>query len=137
MRKTTKWSPDTCKCVISYSWDDALPADDRVLEPETAEACEAHQALADVGLIYEAVLVENRTKNLVREEILNSFPALSEDFTSDGQTMKRFRPGIEFEYSFDPERQLTVNMRGANLTVNERDSIRTSIETIKGNLRNR
>ena len=28
--KTTRWSPDTCGCVLEYSWDDALPQEARV-----------------------------------------------------------------------------------------------------------
>lgn len=31
--QTTRWSPDTCNCVILYQWDDALPDDQRVHIP--------------------------------------------------------------------------------------------------------
>jgi hypothetical protein len=29
MLQTTTWHPDTCGCVISYQWDDAVPAEQR------------------------------------------------------------------------------------------------------------
>ena len=31
--KTTTWSPDTCDCVLHYSWDDEVPQDERVHTP--------------------------------------------------------------------------------------------------------
>lgn len=61
--KTTRWSPDTCGCIVEYDWDDAVSQEQRShLFRGTVNACLVHAALAGEAH-YNTVAVENRTKN--------------------------------------------------------------------------
>ena len=67
----TRWSPDTCKCVIEYRWDTALPEAARVHVLNTyVFKCSFHQALPDAAA-YTKVGSENQTKNLALLEAKN------------------------------------------------------------------
>lgn len=59
----TRWSPDTCPCVIEYEWNPALPSDQRVHTWfATIVACPAHPEIEAAHLA--AVLEENQRKNI-------------------------------------------------------------------------
>jgi hypothetical protein len=62
--QTTRWSPDTCGCVIEYSWDSDVAPEARVHTfKKTVEVCPAHAAHKDLNTHYSTVLEENRRKN--------------------------------------------------------------------------
>ena len=68
MINTTRWSPDTCGCILEYTWDTEAPDGQRSHTFKTAvRVCQTHAALGHVaGLThYSAVLDENQRKNLV------------------------------------------------------------------------
>lgn len=68
MIRTTRWSPDTCGCVLEYAWDDTLPADERVHTFTVLVAkCPDHIALLADQETYDQVLSENTRKNHVLE----------------------------------------------------------------------
>lgn len=84
--KTTRWRPDSCKCVLEYSWDDSVPEAEREHLPTTVvEACERHDH-DDVEVVHLAVTVDNVRKNHLFEELKSAIPDLE--------------PG-EVEYEFD------------------------------------
>lgn len=63
MRKTTRWHPDSCGCVIDYSWDGDAAAADIVLRAEAITPCAAHAPILEVGGLdqtFEAILAQNR-----------------------------------------------------------------------------
>lgn len=63
MIRTTTWRPDTCECVLEYSWDDATSEASRAHSlVKVVSFCPAHILLAGVGL-YNAVVSENQQKN--------------------------------------------------------------------------
>ena len=63
MIRTTTWRPDTCECVLEYSWDDATSEASRAHTlTKVVKSCPAHSLLAGVGL-YDAVVSENQRKN--------------------------------------------------------------------------
>ncbi|MBU2009273.1 MAG: hypothetical protein KJ624_05510 [Chloroflexi bacterium] len=63
MIRTTTWRPDTCECVLEYSWDDATSEASRVHSlAKVVKLCPAHRLLGGVGL-YDEVVSENRRKN--------------------------------------------------------------------------
>ena len=63
MIRTTTWRPDTCECVLEYSWDDAASEASRVHSfVRVVSFCPAHSLLAGVNL-YDAVVSENQRKN--------------------------------------------------------------------------
>lgn len=81
--KTTKWSPDTCDCVIEYEWDETLPAEERTHTQKSIEPCEHHAHMDDV-------LVENRGKN-------QAMAVMEEN-------------GVEATWTFDENRKLVIDV---------------------------
>lgn len=63
--RVTRWRPDTCGCVLDYSWDDTLSDEDIVLTCVEATLCEEHADLSGrpLGEIMEAVQLHNRSAN--------------------------------------------------------------------------
>lgn len=106
----TRWSPDTCGCVLDYEWDDSVPQDQRTHAiSEVVKACPNHQDTAEK--VYEKVKDENTTKNRVLGEIMESVPALVEEVIDDnGNISKRFKRGMEPKWSFDENRQLQIEL---------------------------
>lgn len=127
MIHTTTWRPDTCGCVLEYKWDDALNEDQRVHTPtENTVYCAAHspekiqtrlQAKGEVldqkkqahEHIYEAVLKENQTKNLVLASLTES-DDLAETVTENGQEVRKFKIGQEPVWQFDKDRNLKITL---------------------------
>lgn len=73
MIKVTRWSPDTCGCVLEYQWDTDDPELNRrhtFLPPQVV--CPVHAGLPSDRVSTE-VLRENRTKNYALEVITGSF----------------------------------------------------------------
>jgi len=61
-KRITRWNPDSCECVIEYSWDDSDPAG-VVFTAEKIVPCSAHTLLVETGGIgpaFETILAENR-----------------------------------------------------------------------------
>jgi hypothetical protein len=86
--QTTRWSPDTCKCVIEYEWDDKVPQREREHNvARIVRVCKAHEAL-DAGIeakimestknIFDNVLSENRLKNHTLRKVLEVQPELAD-----------------------------------------------------------
>jgi hypothetical protein len=59
-KHTTRWSPDTCGCVIEYVTDDDLPEQDPVLG-KIVKLCGDHAGA--IGDVFSVVAEENRRKN--------------------------------------------------------------------------
>ena len=91
----TRWSPDTCGCVIEYEYDDTLPVESRELTPRSVEPCAFHRLDTDQA-VFDAVLEENRRKNTAYAIALEEIPVLTPD---------------DFEWSFDNKRVLNVHLR--------------------------
>lgn len=63
MRKTTRWHPETCGCVIDYSWDSDAAPEEITFKAERIVPCAAHAAILEVGGLdqtFEAILANNR-----------------------------------------------------------------------------
>lgn len=90
--RITTWRPDTCGCEIQYSWDDAVPQEEREHSlHQVTRACGMHAHL-DHPEVYEYVGDENTTKNISLGIILDNF----EDHTvevidNDGVASREFR----------------------------------------------
>lgn len=79
MVKVTRWRPDTCGCIIDYSWD----ADDAARGREivvtwhaTQKTCPDHDGLTGPEH-YAVVHAENRAKNLAVGILYERLPELS------------------------------------------------------------
>ena len=63
MINITRWSPDTCDCIVEYSWDTEVSEDQRVHTPTNViRKCEEHKDEADSN-IHAIVNEENPRKN--------------------------------------------------------------------------
>lgn len=58
----TTWRPDTCECEVQYSWDDSVPAEERVHSlHKVVKACAEHPADAhEVGTDMSQVHVHQK-----------------------------------------------------------------------------
>ena len=60
----TRWSPDTCQCVLEYEWDRDLPLDQRTISfTKLIRKCTPHQSITVPQDVYDNVLGENQMKN--------------------------------------------------------------------------
>lgn len=106
----TRWSPDTCGCVLVYRWDDTQPEDARTPVLHTVEArCADHAALGEEA-VWAAVNDENPRKNIslhMIEKVLSRLP--------DGS-----------RWYFDGARALHLSI--PNLTQQQRNSLQTQAD---------
>jgi hypothetical protein len=76
MIQTTRWSPDTCSCVIEYQWDDSVPADTRTHTPATIDKqCARHSGMW-LAAHFNTLTDENPRKNKIIDAILAQLPSL-------------------------------------------------------------
>jgi len=59
----TRWSPDTCGCIIEYEWDSDLPENERTHNAVHTIPCELHRGKTHKEL-FDHVGEENRRKNV-------------------------------------------------------------------------
>jgi len=110
MLKVTTWSPDTCKCVLEYSWDTDTPQDQRVHSPHTvALACSVHQGM-DLNIHHSKVLLENQGKNVAILKVSKTDPSL-EKIDADGNKSPDLS---KIQYEFDANRKLKIILVGAD-----------------------
>ncbi|MBA7697332.1 hypothetical protein ES703_105997 [subsurface metagenome] len=109
MLQVTRWSPDTCGCILEYEWDDTLEASARTHSFKKAvKLCEHHKALLGAKA-FDQVMSENTRKNTVLGEIQKIKPDITlEDYT----------------WSFDANRKLKVGFLG-KLKAGEKSSLQS------------
>lgn len=150
MKQITTWRPDTCKCVIHYEWDDAVPVEQRVHTPVEQAVkhdgtvvprvvCPAHAGM-NLGAgkkaeHFAAVQGENRMKNRALTRIMEGNPKLQETVIdqSTGEELVQFKRGHEPKWSFDANRNLIIDVdtKGV-LTKGEKAAIESSLKEISG-----
>ncbi len=92
-KEVTRWSPDTCDCVLVYGWDsDDISKEHTFLRAE--KLCAHHKDLASKDA-YDKVLDENRRKNRAFK-VAKDVGIEPDDFT----------------FSFDGSRKLKVGFLG-------------------------
>jgi len=130
--RTTRWSPDTCTCVIDYTWDDTTSETNRVHTLSTITKCPAHIAQTD-STAYSTVLDENPRKNIALENILSSSPTTALYDTVNGT--RQFKQGINVNFSWSgtaPNRVLTLTITGISLTTPQKNTLQTALNTRLG-----
>lgn len=131
MLKITTWRPDTCDCVIEYTWDDEVPQNEIVQTiHKITEACQHHQGIVVQADHFDQVLKENQGKNIALSVALDNFPQLAEDkILADGSVNKVLAAGVNYDYSFDKNRNLIVSFTGKeSLSVNEKTDLQTLLD---------
>jgi hypothetical protein len=94
--RTTRWSPDTCACVIEFTWDDAQSEDARTHAFDKAViVCPQHAGIPDTD-VYEAIVQENQAKNRALGYLLANAPAsvTAQVLQPDGSTQTEWRTGM-------------------------------------------
>src|SRR5687768_15014557 len=95
--RITQWSPDTCDCVLSYSWDDEVPSDQRVHSPHSmTRACPAHSG-RPVAAHFSEVLGENQHKNYSLGQVMQTLRSTHVQVVTqeDGTQVDQWKPGYE------------------------------------------
>ena len=128
--KITRWSPDTCECILEYTWDDSVPEDQRVHTPTSiVNKCSEHSGLSDSNT-HDAVKEENPRKNLSLDEILQNAPNTNW-FDIDAATGSRvFKKNITINWVWSgtaPNRVLTLTFTGISLTTAQRNTLQTRL----------
>ena len=75
MIRTNVWIPDTCRCEIEYTWDDSVPAEQRIHIPKSVKKCMAHDGV-DEPTAYGKVKEENDNKNIAVGMMMEQFPEI-------------------------------------------------------------
>lgn len=130
--QTTRYSPDTCDCVIDYNWDDSLPLANRVHTLSTfIKVCSAHQSLGNDTARWNAVFDENPRKNQGLQHILDNSPTNAlYDIAANGQ--RQLKPALGLVVSFSgtaPDRVLTLSFTGITLTQTQKNTIQSALNT--------
>lgn len=122
----TTWRPDTCDCVIHYSWDNSVNEDNRVHTPVEQvithdgqvvkrKVCPAHSSFGVQGKHVEhhdAIKEENQRKNKVLGIIMENMSSLVDNkIDNEGNPFVEFKSGKEPEWSFDSNRNLLINFK--------------------------
>ena len=123
----TRWSPDTCGCVIDYTWDPDVPDGARTHSFHAVERiCAGHDGLSDPPL-FDTVLAENQTKNRLHGWAVANLARLRHPLED------RLSDGVEFRWSFTGTgagRRLEVWLDGATLTAGEKGLMRAFAATL-------
>lgn len=115
MIRTTTWRPDTCECVLEYSWDDATSEASRAHSfAKVVSSCPAHNSLTGAN-VYEAVVGENQRKN--RTSAIAQVQLAS--LTPEG-----------WLWYYDPSRVLQVVI--PNLTAQQKNQLQSACDAALG-----
>lgn len=113
MKQITRWSPDTCECVIDYEWDDSQDENTRTHSfKRTIRACPEHKALAGKPH-YDQVLSENTRKNITFDVIQKAHPQVTPD---------------NYLWFFDKDRVLQVSLVGVDLPEAAKKGLQTALD---------
>jgi light-regulated signal transduction histidine kinase (bacteriophytochrome) len=133
MIKTTRWSPDTCGCVIEYQWntEDAPQARTHSIK-NIVKACPAHANLADKADHFEKVKEENRRKNKVlNEAVLKHIPRATKKVIGEDGVEQTVLDLSKVNFEFDENRVLKVFVEG--LQVAEKTAAQAEADEKVGN----
>jgi hypothetical protein len=109
MIRSTRWSPDTCACVIEFQWDDSLSEATRTHSAGTTiNQCSLHAGLS-VAAHFTALTDENPRKNKILDRIITAFPPLTVD---------------DISWAFDTNRVLNVTI--GKLTSAQKATLQTA-----------
>jgi hypothetical protein len=128
--QTTRWSPDTCTCVLEYTWDDTLPNDQ--ITPtysNTISKCPDHSSQSG-DTLFNIVNEENPRKNITLQMLLDNGPSTLYDLV--GGTTRVLKKNIGFNFSWSgtaPNRVLTVSFTGITLTNAQKNTAQSVLNT--------
>lgn len=130
---TTRWSFDTCGCVVLQNYDyDVSDQDPVSITFETI--CSLHQGIPDHPTRYDVVAnKENRPRMNALRELLNNGPASVVDTLPDGT--KQLKQGLDVSFSFSgtvPNRLINIILTGIVLTAQQKTAFQTRLDNLFG-----
>ena len=132
------WKPDTCECEVEeiYSGTTIIGGG------QVLKKCVAHISVADgdlYGVLYDNPDGENKRKNQMLRILLGhegiNLNLQQTKINPDGSNLIELKDGISYNWSWTgvgKDRVLNVIISGANLTTNQKNSIRTLCNTKYG-----
>ena len=125
--KTTRWSPDTCSCVLEYTWDDTVPQSSRIHSIDNyITKCAAHAAQATDTDRWNTILEENPRKNVANQLVIDNGPSSLYDVQQDGSRTLKNNITLTWTWSgVAPNRVLTISYTGITLTTNQKNQAQT------------
>lgn len=120
MLKVTRWSPDTCGCVLEYDWDDTKEGADRVHTfKKVIKLCPEHESLGFQGkAAYNQVMSENQGKNRAWGLIKQELNLADEDLD-------------KYVWFFNASRQLQVSVT-LPIAVEKKQQIQAKLDALLG-----
>jgi hypothetical protein len=113
--KITRFSPDTCGCVLEFAWDSRSSEDGRKhLPADIVHACKHHEHHVKDGKKVEEhhheVFAENRHKNEVLAHVLENLDEEHVEIVKDtaNNDMRQFKKHPR--WSFNDKRELVVEL---------------------------
>lgn len=118
----TTWHPDTCECVMEYSWDTEVSEDERTHSFANAvKVCKAHQG--EGAQAYEKVKEENPRKNNALNEVIKALPTFAKTDAEGNKT-----PDLDkIAWSFDADRNLVIDLKGVKKA--DKDAVKAVMAT--------
>lgn len=121
MIQITRWSPDTCSCVVEYQWDDSDLIENRQhILSKVVNKCIAHQEYAD-EIVFSTITDENKRKNIVLNEIFSNIPSLS-FINNEGKVIYDEK---SVNWQFDQGRKLIIS---TNLKLTEKTKVKNLLK---------
>ena len=128
---TTRYSPDTCDCVIEYDWDSTTNETNRVHTLKRfVNKCSAHIMLATDTDSWNCVFEENPRKGQALRTILDNSPTTALYDIVGGN--RQLKPALGFNFSWSgtaPNRVLTISFSGITLTTQQKNTLQTALNT--------
>ena len=118
----TRWSPDTCDCIIEYNPDVSLS--------KLLKVCELHQTEETESIVFNTILEENPRKNRSLKEILDNAPPSIFDLDPESGT-RVFKKGITVDFDWSGlgvNRSLILRVKGITLTPNQMTAMQTKLD---------
>lgn len=114
---TTRWSPDTCDCVLDVdpTWTSCT----------VVSKCAIHSAVLDANIFTTVYTNENKKKNELCQYIVDTYPAVvSENPSTTNEFMAAY--GIEGELVFDVDRVIQVDIPA--LSPSEKSDLQAAVD---------
>jgi len=108
MKQITRWSPDTCNCVIELEWDDVADPTTRTHKlTNFVSICNQHEKTTDDASRYGKVMDENVRKN-------RAFAICQEELKITNE---------EYSFLYTEDRLLRVRLVGRSVTPSEKGRV--------------
>lgn len=122
----TRWSPDTCDCIVEY--------DDSIALTNVISTCPFHSGLGGTDItVFNTLMDENPRKNKAYQAILDNGPTTIYDLQADGS--RTIKNGINISWTWSgtaPNRVLTLTLTGATLTTAQKNAVNSKLSTLFG-----